>query len=269
VQKIDEQWQLDLIDFSNLSKYNNNFKYLLVVIDVLSKFVWVEKLYNKSAQSIVEAFQKVIKLSNRKPQFIFSDPGSKYIVKISHKDILINFFQFLEEFDNSLFAKLCRKEKITHFFSRNTETKAPNVERVIRTLKEKIYKYFTFKNSYRYIDELKFIVDSYNNSVHSRTKFKPSDVNINNQEIVFLNLYKNILSKPTKVKFHESDIVQIQKLKTPFDKGFTPNWQNELFKIDKIIHSLPHPRYKVKDFRGENIVGSFYQEELQKVRQQK
>jgi hypothetical protein len=85
VQKIDEQWQLDLIDFSNLSKYNNHFKYLLVVIDVLSKFVWVEKLYNKSAQSIVEAFQKVIKLSNRKPHFIFSDPGSKYIIKISQK----------------------------------------------------------------------------------------------------------------------------------------------------------------------------------------
>jgi hypothetical protein len=84
VQKIDEQWQLDLIDFSSLSKYNNHFKYLLVVIDVLSKFVWVEKLYNKSAQSIVEAFQKVIKLSNRKPQFIFSDPGSKYTVKIFH-----------------------------------------------------------------------------------------------------------------------------------------------------------------------------------------
>ncbi len=115
---------------------------------------------------------------------------------------------------------------------------------------------------------MKFIVDSDNNSVHSRTKFKPSDVSINNQEIVFLNFYKNILTKPTKVKFHESDIVRIQKLKTPFDKGFTPNWQNELFKIDKIIHSLPHPRYKVKDFRGENIVGSFYQEESQKVRQQ-
>jgi hypothetical protein len=78
VQNIDEQWQIDLIDFTNLSKYNNNFKYLLVIIDVLSKFIWVEKLYNKSAQSILDAFQKVIKLSNRKPQFIFSDPGSKY-----------------------------------------------------------------------------------------------------------------------------------------------------------------------------------------------
>ncbi len=171
----------------------------------------------------------------------------------------------LGEFDNSLFAKLCRKEKITHLFSRNRETKAPNVERVIRTLKEKIYKYFTFKASYRYIDELKFIVDSYNNSVHSRTKFKPSDVNINNQEIVFLNLYKNILNEPTKIKFDVSDDVRIQKLKTPFDKGFTSNWRNELFKIEKIIHSLPHPRYQIKDLKGENIVGSFYQEELQKV----
>lgn len=111
-------------------------------------------------------------------------------------------------------------------------------------------------------------MDSYNNSVHSRTKFKPSDVNINNQEIVFLNLYKHILNKPTKYKFQESDTVRIQKWKSPFDKGFTPNWRNELFKIDKIIHSLPHPRYKIKDFKGENIVGSFYQEELQKVGQQ-
>jgi hypothetical protein len=89
VQNIDEQWQLDLIDFSNLSKYNNNFKYLLVIIDVLSKFVWVEKLYNKSGQSIVDAFQKVIKFSERKPQFIFSDPGSKYISKALDKFLII------------------------------------------------------------------------------------------------------------------------------------------------------------------------------------
>ena len=77
ISKIDQQWQIDLIDFTRISKFNDNINYLLVCIDVLSKYLWVKPLKNKNSNSVEYAFNSIIKESNRKPQTIFSDPGSK------------------------------------------------------------------------------------------------------------------------------------------------------------------------------------------------
>lgn len=119
----------------------------------------------------------------------------------------------------------------------------------------------------RYIDILHYVVNNYNNTVHSRTKFAPIDINKSNEKIAFNNLYKNLFDKPKEEKFLLDDLVRIAKLKKYFEKGYTNNWTNELFKISKIIHSLPNPKYQIADLKGKKILGTFYEKELQKVQE--
>jgi hypothetical protein len=160
---------------------------------------------------------------------------------------------------------LCENLEIFHFFSRNTETKAPFVERVIRTIKEKIYKYLTYNNTNRYIDILNDVINNYNYSIHSRTKFAPVDVNKENSREVFNNFFKNRNFTPKKSILSVKDLVRISKLKKAFEKGFFPNWSEELFKITRVINSIPRKRYNISDLKGNKIIGSFYDRELQKV----
>src|SRR5437867_9488072 len=77
VSDIDEQWQLDLVDVSSLSKYNGGNKYLLTCIDILSKFAWCEPVKNKTGPTILKAFENILN-SNRKPQKIQTDAGNEF-----------------------------------------------------------------------------------------------------------------------------------------------------------------------------------------------
>lgn len=77
---IDDVWQIDLAVLVNLQKYNDGYCYIMAVIDVLSKFVWVEVLRDKKMTSIAQAFEKILKRSNgRKPVLLESDSGSEFI----------------------------------------------------------------------------------------------------------------------------------------------------------------------------------------------
>ena len=76
VNTIDSLWEMDLADFSNIQSSNDGYRFLLVVIDVFSKFLWVQPLKDKRAQSVIKAL-KVI-LSGRKPRSIKSDKGSEF-----------------------------------------------------------------------------------------------------------------------------------------------------------------------------------------------
>lgn len=79
VSKIDQEWQIDLMDVSKLSKYNNKYNFILVCIDVLSKYLWLEPIKNKNSQSVYKAFKSILLSSNRRPNIIYSDAGSKLI----------------------------------------------------------------------------------------------------------------------------------------------------------------------------------------------
>ena len=119
----DEIHQLDLVDVSNISKYNNGYKFLLTCIDVFSKYACVIPLKNKSGKTLVEAYKNSFKSSQRKPIMIHSDKGS--------------------EFTNRLFQQYLKEEGI-HFYTTNSEVKASIVERFNRTLKSRMWKYFTY-----------------------------------------------------------------------------------------------------------------------------
>ncbi|XP_035228819.1 uncharacterized protein LOC118200939 [Stegodyphus dumicola] len=94
---------------------------------------------------------------------------------------------------------------------------------------------------------------------------EPSSVNINNQSVVWKNLYGDMIKSVTKPQFKTGDTVRISKLKRPFEKGYEKNnWTREIFTIHRMIPRKPVV-YKLRDLAGEVIEGSFYENELQKV----
>ncbi|KAL9989245.1 hypothetical protein ACROYT_G003774 [Oculina patagonica] len=161
-----------------------------------------------------------------------------------------------------------------HAIARNTIAtkakvgKAVVIERFNRTLKNKMYKQFTIQGNTQYLEMLPILVKEYNNTKHSSIKMTPTEASKEkNQGIVYLNLYGDMEPLSAKPKFKVGDKVRISKYKRiVFDKGYTPNWSEEMFVITKIQHTNPIT-YKIKDLNDEEIKGSFYEPELLKAKQ--
>ena len=239
------QFQADLCDMRALSKDNDRFKFLLTVIDVFSKKAYARALKNKSAAEVATAFASVLDESGI-PIKIQTDAG--------------------KEFFNHIFKKLMKKHSIQHFAT-GSDLKASVVERFNRTLKTKMWRFFTARNTHRYIDVIKDLLDSYNNSYHSSIKMKPIDVNSDKTTEVFENLYGtlSLTSKPHVFKFKEGDVVRISKYRGVFDKMYEQSFTDEYFIVNECIPRVP-PVYKLRDISGEILNGTFYEPEMQKVR---
>ena len=242
VNGLDEQWQADLADLQNLSRWNRGYKYLLTCIDVLSKYAWVVPLKSKSGAALVAAFRDIFK-QGRKPERLQTDAGT--------------------EFMNRSFQTFLKNHDVRHFVTYN-ETKAQVVERFNRTLKNLLWRLFTMSSSYHYLDKLDNLVnENYNQSVHRSIKMKPVDVTVFNAQDVWRTLYGKQTST-TKYKFKLGDQVKISKYKRVFEKGYLPSWTEETFTVAQRLPRNP-PVYRLKEADGELIRGTFYEAELQKV----
>ena len=217
-----------------INKFNEEFK---CVIDFFSKYVWVVPLKDKKGIIIVNAFQKILKESDRKPNKI-------WVEKVS------------EVYNNSF--KKWLKDNDIEMYSIHNERKLVVAERFIRKLKNKIYKYMTAISKNVYIGKLDDIVNEYNNTYHRRIKMKPVDVKDN----TYIDFKKEADDKD--LKFKVGDNVRISKYKNIFAKGYTPNWSEKIFVISKIKNTVPWT-YVINDLNGEEIIGTFYEEELQKT----
>ena len=237
---IGELLQCDLMDVSKLSKYNRGFKYILVAIDVFSKYGYAIPLKRKDAKSVLEGFQKLIK-QVKVIRNLQTDQG--------------------KEFLNRVMKSFYKQHNIHHYYT-HSETKASVAERFIRTLKEKLYRIFTHKKIPRYIDVLKSVLKSYNASKHRSTGYAPIDVTPDLEPEIFEKLY-GYRAKPS-FKFDIDDRVRISKTKRTFHKGYLPSWSYEIFTIYKRFPTYP-PTYVLKDLKDEVVGGRFYEAELQKV----
>ena len=245
---IDKIWAADLVEMQKFSKWNKGVIYLLTVIDVFSKYGWIKPLKDKKTESVSTAFDEIFKKSKRKPTMLWTDKGSEFISK--------HFKEFL------------KKNKIKLYHTENEE-KSCIVERWNKTMKNKMWKMFSANNTV-YWDKLEELVDDYNNTKHSSLKMTPIEASKKeNENKVFANLYGNLIYlRPKNPKFSIGDKVRILQYKRRvFDKGYTPNWTEELFVVDRILMTKP-VTYKIVDLLGEEIEGSFYQKELQKAKQQ-
>ena len=243
VNNIDDLWQVDLAIFKNISQYNGGAQYLMFVIDVFSKHGWVRVLKKKTGKEVNEAFQSIFKSSGRKPLNIQSDKGTEFTSLLSR-----DFF---------------KKHSINYYTTRNPDTKASVVERFLKTIKSRLWRYFTHKNTFRYVDIIQALVHAYNHTVHSSIKMAPAHVNATN----ILKVWRSLYSKREKYvlpKLKLGDTVRISRDKKHFAKGYERNWSEEIFKVSRVIRH-PVPVYELKDLSGEVIDGTFYEQELQKV----
>ena len=230
----DNIWGADLADMQLISKFNKGFRFLLCVIDIFNKYALVVPLKDKKGISIVNAFQKILKESDKKPNKIWVDKGS--------------------EFYNNSFKKWLKDNDIEMYLIHKKEISVV-AERFIRTLKNKIYKYMTSISKNVYIDKLDDIIDEYNNTYHRTIKIKPIDVKDNK----YINFEKEVNKKDP--KFKVGDYVRISKYKNIFAKGYMPNWSEEVFIISKIKNTVLWT-YIINDLNGEEIIGKLYEKEL-------
>ena len=233
-----------------LSRYNKGIRFLLCAIDIFSKYAWVVPLKDKKSISIVKAFQSILKQSNRRAKGTSAQ-------QVKPNEIWVDK---APEFYNAYFKKWLRDNDIV-MYSTHNEGKSVVAERFIRTLKSKIYMYMTSISKNVYIDKLDDIVDEYNNTHHTTIKMKPIDVKDN----TYISADKEINNKDPKFKF--GDHVRISKYKNIFAKGYTPNWSEEVFVIKKVKNTVPWT-YVIDDLNGEEIIGTFYEKELQKTNQE-
>ena len=133
------------------------------------------------------------------------------------------------------------------------------IERVNRTIKEKIFKYFSANDTRKYVDVLDLLVDQYNNTIHSSIKMTPKEASHKeNENKVWRNLYPEFGGKTLDPPCSSGDNVRITKKRNVFDKGYTQRWSEEVFKISKNQLTIP-VTYKITDYNGEEIQGSFYE----------
>ena len=243
IKGLDDLWQMDLAEMRPYASVNKDHKLIMVVIDCFSKYLWTRPLKSKTGAEIARAFADILShANNRIPKNLQTDQGT--------------------EFYNEKFQSLMKKFSINHYHT-YTIMKAAIAERVIRTLNEKLYKFFSLNGSYRWIDVLPEITKNYNDTKHTTIRCKPSDVTKASEQDILKSVYNHIKIAGIR-KFNVGDIVRISKAKHVFEKNYTPNWTTELFKIVKVRITKP-TTYILEDLHGTPIKGAFYPEELQKT----
>ena len=143
-----------------------------------------------------------------------------------------------------------------------SDKKPSQVERVQRTIRQRLGRVFTLNSNNKWIDIIDDVINSYNNSFHRSIKMKPVDVKMEHVAILRHRLNYNGNTKPAKFKVGHK--VRIIKKKKRFENEYKPSWTDEIFIINKLNPTNPIT-YMLIDNNGENIIGSFYHEELQHV----
>ena len=220
---VDEIWSIDLADFSDYKTSNHKgFRYIFIVIDNFSNYLWAIPLKNKYSQTITNEFSNILSTSEKKPLKLESDRGT--------------------EFYNSIFQNFLKSKNIRHY-SRYTD-KGPSIaERVIRTLRNLLKKPVFEKGKADWLSELPSVVKKYNNTIHSSIKMTPNQASKkSNQKIVYNNLKDN--REVLKPKFNLGQLVRTADIKRVFSKGDSTNWSYKLYTRTEVIHDTI-PSYRI------------------------
>ncbi|KAL3095745.1 hypothetical protein niasHT_025601 [Heterodera trifolii] len=238
--------QVDLADFQALSRHNRGHRYLLVAVDVLSKRLFVVPLKNKRAEEMLEAFKKLIDQMPMVPHRIFSDKGT--------------------EFKNKLMKEFFEEQEIEKHEPVHSSVKASVAERAIRNVKQRLYRYFAEKETLNWVDAVQKIVDGINSSPSRVHGMRPIDVDFSNAQKVWKRMYRPLSFFKKTPRFRKDEFVRMSREKGQFEKGYLPNYGDEILEIDEVLKTVRPIRYKLRDEHGEKFKGSFYEQELARVR---
>ncbi|CAB3980447.1 uncharacterized transposon-derived [Paramuricea clavata] len=251
VDGLAQQLQLDLVDMQKYSRANKGYKWILTSIEILSRYAFVVPAYRKGTKDMVPAVEKILdqfhERFGRYPKVVQFDEGS--------------------EFYNNGVKALLERHDIHYFSTRLTGKKAAVVERFNRTLKTRMWKYFTeqgfTEKSMRWIDVLDNFIASYNHSKHRTIGMKPADVNETSKDKVWTKLYGYRLSHFPEPKFKVGDRVRYQIYRDTFVKGYTPNYSDDVYIVSEVFRGDPN-MYKLIDPDDDDleILGRFCEHEL-------
>ena len=250
--RVNHQLSCDLVDFQSISQYNEGYKYILVAIDGLSRYTYTEKLQTKTGMAIKGALSKVLDRCFELPKVLNSDLGTEFTASVVQKML---------------------KSKNIHFFTSHGDTKASNVERVIKTLKEILYRYFDKTLQRNWIDILPKITETYNQNYHRVIKMTPEEA----QELPnAIKLSEQSRLKMSSVKkeparLRKGDIVRMNLNLGPLAKKYEQSWSRALYRVASDAHyniGGSRPLYEVSELNGTPIKGRFYPEEVLKVDKQ-
>ena len=240
---IDAIHQADLVDVSALSRENKGNKFILTNIDIFSRKAWAVPIKNKTGISVKNAFELIHKESV--PQKVHTDLGS--------------------EFYNKTVQDYFKSKGITHYSSAS-DFKAAICERFNRTLKSKMWKYFSKTGKLNYTSILQDIVQSYNNSKHSSIGTSPNRVTKTNESRIWNHQYKDEIDKRQhRHKYKIGDFVRLLHLDNPFTKKYLPRFTKEVFIIADRLNTKP-VTYRVMDQKQDISKGGFYDNELVRVK---
>ena len=220
---VDEIWSIDLADMVDYKISNNKgFRYIFIIVDNFSKYLWAIPLKNKYSQTITNEFSNILTKSKRKPLKLESDRGT--------------------EFYNSIFQSFLRNKNIQHY-SRFTD-KGPSIaERVIRTVRNLLKKPIFLAGEASWVNELSPIIEKYNNTIHHSIKMTPNQASKkSNEKIVFANLRDDRVKRQPKFKLGQ--LVRTADIKKVFSKGDSTNYSYKLYTITEVIHDTI-PSYRI------------------------
>ena len=235
----------DLIEYKNYEYINNRYRYVLLVIDCFSRFVWTAPMKKKNQDCTAEAFESIFADFDRFPINLVTDDG--------------------KEFFNTKVNMIFRTYGINHYSTpTKTKMKASMAERAIRTIKSRLQKIFVSKKRNRWIDVLQDITKNYNSTPHRSIGMAPSQVNDANRKRIYKRLYPNeTITVVCKLKI--GDKVRTLVDKDQFEKGYTQNWTTQIFVVDSIRQSNAVCYYKLKSLDNKDIPGIFYYYQLNLV----
>ena len=245
--------QMDLLEFRRYARENRGYNYILCAIDAFTKKLWTFPLKNKSAE---EVHNNVFYfLMRERPEKIQTDQGTEFI-------------------NATLRATEERMDPPIQHYHTWSIKKASIVERVQRTLRNRLGKIWEQQGNHQWIDVLPQITESYNNSVHRSIGMKPNDVGPEHHQLIYNRLYPEPTPAQARKEakearritknYKEGDYVRMLEYRTVFRKESDQAWSSEVYRIRRVITSTPIT-FQIEDLDGEPIKGGFYARELIKV----
>ena len=252
---VDYQWDVDTANMASYRKANDGFAYFVLAIDILSKFVWTVPMRTTTGQEMVEALTQIF-ASGRKPTHLRSDQSTEFV--------------------NAKVKALLKKKGVEFFVTHNV-VKASYAERGIKTIKSRLIRYMTHKQTRHWIDILPDITVSYNSTYHRSIKRAPRSVKAKDSvdlwQLQYASQPKSTTRKPSIThnrgfKYKVGDLVRVSFLRRTFHREYDERWSRELFVVNERFISDGIPQYRLKDYAGEVISGTFYENQLKKAYEQ-
>ena len=246
-----ELFQSDVVFFTRkeLVQANDGFKYLFTTIDVFSKMAWVYPMKENKCINVLKCFKDILQKCGKKPERLNSDRGSELVC--------------------NQFTKFLKENSIHHYLSYSLR-KCPVIERFNLTIQRLLYQIMHHNNSLKWVEFIEQAMKIYLNRKHRTIGITPLEAEKDENEAMvrrkYFERYLKAGEKKRKPKFSVGDEVRIFKERGKFHRGYMKDFTVEVFTISKVLKNLPIPRYKLKEYNGDEIVGSFFEDELVKFK---